>query len=339
MRIAIVNDSAMATEALTRVLAGAHQIAWVARTGAKAVECCAQDRPDLILMDLMMPELDGIDATRRIMAQTPCPILIVTATVGARAGKVFEALGAGAIDAISTPALDGNGAVAVLKKIDMIRRLVGNGNGRAREPIQRLPATRRERLLVLGASAGGPAALAVILAELPRDFPAGIVIIQHLDEEFAPLMANWLNAESGFPVRLAQEGDAPQPGVALMAATNNHLVFMNHRALGYSREPQTCSYRPSVDVFFESVVDHWKGEVVAVLLTGMGRDGARGLKALRRAGAVTIAQDRAGCVVYGMPAAAKSELRKSCHRSKSLGHRLTFASESVYRIRPISILQ
>src|ERR1700722_12374584 len=199
MKIAIVNDSPMAIEAISRVIRAApeHQITWITHDGAEAVQRCAQDKPDLILMDLRMPGLDGIEATRRIMAETPCPILVVTATVNARASQVFEALGAGAIDAISTPILGGEkaagGAAALLSKIDIIRRLSGYGNGRSfdRAPTAAQLAMRRDRLVVIGASAGGPAALARIFRELPPDFPAAIVIIQHVDEEFAPLMATW----------------------------------------------------------------------------------------------------------------------------------------------------
>ena len=311
MRIAIVNDSPMALEVMRRIVdtSGTHQVSWLARNGAEAVEKCARDRPDLILMDLIMPEMDGVDATRRIMAATPCAILIVTATVHARAPKVFEALGAGALDAVCTPVVGGDGAAggaaALCAKIDVMRRLIGTGSERLREPPQLSPpADRPEPLIVFGASAGGPAALAAILGELPRDFPAASVIVQHVDEEFAPLMASWLNDQSRLPVKLAQEGDQPRSGVVLMAATNDHLVFVNERTLGYTRHPQSHPYRPSVDVFFESVARHWPGKIIGVLLTGMGRDGARGLKALRDGGALTISQAREGCVVYGMPKAA-----------------------------------
>jgi two-component system, chemotaxis family, response regulator WspF len=312
MRIAIANDSALAVAAMSRVIADApaHELAWVARSGAEAVEQCAKDTPDLILMDLVMPGVDGIEATRQIMAETPCAILIVTATVGGNSGKVFQALGAGALDAISTPVLHsdgaGVGAAALLAKIDILERLMSNNRLRSRklvEPVRQGPP-RKDGLVAIGASAGGPAAVATILANLPPDFPAAIVIIQHVDEEFALLLANWLNEQSRLPVRIAKEGDRPQAGSALIAATNDHLVFVNARTLGYMSEPNSGSYRPSVDVFFHSLVRYWKGESVGVLLTGMGRDGAGGLKALRDAGALTIAQDRGSCVVYGMPKAA-----------------------------------
>jgi two-component system response regulator WspF len=159
-------------------------------------------------------------------------------------------------------------------------------------------------LVVIGASAGGPAALATILGALPPDFSAAIVVVQHIDSQFVSSMASWLAAKSRVRVRIALSNDQPQNGTALIAATDQHLVFVNSDTLGYTSEPQDCHYRPSIDVFFDSVARHWKGKTVAVLLTGMGRDGAKSLKILRDVGALTIAQDSKSCVVYGMPKAA-----------------------------------
>jgi two-component system response regulator WspF len=150
----------------------------------------------------------------------------------------------------------------------------------------------------------GPAALATILSALPRDFPAAIMIIQHVDAQFVPSMAIWLNETSGVSVRVARDGDQPQVNAALIAGTNDHLLFTNSRSLGYTPEPRDCFYRPSIDVFFQSVVRHWTGKAAGVLLTGMGRDGAKGLRAMRDSGSLTIAQDAASSVVYGMPKAA-----------------------------------
>jgi len=307
VRIAIVNDSLIAVEAMRRVVETMpqHRIAWLARDGAEAVAACERDRPDLILMDLIMPRVDGVEATRRIMEETPCAILVVTASVNGRAGKVFEALGAGAIDAVATPTLGSpSGANALLSKLEMVHRLVGEAHNHRKKIPLKGPEGANNRLVVIGASAGGPAAIATILASLPHDFPAPIVIVQHVDAQFASGMASWLNAQSPLPVRIACEGDRPQPGEVLLAGRDEHLVFTNSGTLGYKTEPSDCSSRPSVDVFFKSVIGHWKGEVTAVLLTGMGRDGAKGLKALRNDGAFTIAQDRATSVVYGMPKAA-----------------------------------
>lgn len=314
MRIGIVNDMFMAVEAMRRVLTGAggHQIAWIARDGLEAVERCASDHPDLILMDLIMPRMDGVEATRRIMAETPCAIVVVTASVNDNAAQVFEAMGAGALDAVNTPVLGDpghlEGAQALLKKIETIRKLiapagaVGGDSGRSAGLPPR-PA-RQDRLVAIGASAGGPSALVKLLAGLPAEFPAAIVVVQHVDEHFAASLADWLREHTPMRVRLAEEGDQLTSGTVYLAARENHLVLAGPTHLGYTRLPIESSYRPSVDVFFGSVLDHWRGQVVGVLLTGMGRDGAEGLKALREHGHHTIAQDRATSAVYGMPKAA-----------------------------------
>jgi two-component system response regulator WspF len=160
------------------------------------------------------------------------------------------------------------------------------------------------KLVAIGASAGGPAALETVLSGLPRDFDAAIVLIQHLDQQMAAGMAEWLNRSSALPVRVAAEGDRLTPGLVWLAGTNDHLVLKAADRLGYTREPCDYVYRPSVDAFFKSVNRFWRGIAVGVVLTGMGRDGARGLKDMRDSGCHTIAQDQNSCAVYGMPKAA-----------------------------------
>jgi chemotaxis response regulator CheB len=308
MKIGIVNDMPMAAEALRRALASTpkHQVAWLARNGREAVDLCTRHPPDLVLMDLIMPEMDGVEATRRIMAECPCPILVVTASVGANTFRVYEAMGYGALDAVDTPVLGTAENKALLAKIDIVGRLIADD----RKSIAPAPAVPRPgtgaagRLLVIGASAGGPAALAQLLSGLPRNFPAATVIVQHVDEQFATGMADWLAQQSGLVVRPAKEGDSPVAGTVLLAATNDHIVLKAPTRLGYVADPIDYAYRPSVDVFFHSICRFWPGEAVGVLLTGMGRDGAVGLKALRDKGFPTIAQDKATSAVYGMPKAA-----------------------------------
>ena len=313
MRIAIVNDVVMAVEAMRRVVTGArgHQLAWIARDGAEAVERCAGDTPDLILMDLIMPKLDGVEATRQIMARTPCAIVVVTANVSSASSKVFEALGAGALDAVNTPVLESpgtpDGASALLAKIETIRKLIGGGARKQFTTISPAarPAVHSQGCLVaIGASAGGPAALAKVLGDLPAQLPASVVIVQHVDLQFAQGLADWLGYQTHLEVRLAREGDCPQPGTALLAGGEDHLVFASPTRLTYIRDPVDYSYRPSVDVFFKSANRFWPGEIIGVVLTGMGRDGAEGLLALRESGYQTIAQDQASSAVYGMPKAA-----------------------------------
>ena len=313
MRIGIINDVATVGEFLRRVVCvdPANHVMWTALSGIEAVERCAKDTPDLVLLDLVMPGMDGVETTRRIMASTPCAILIVTGSVVVNANRVFEAMGHGALDAVDTPLL-GNGrieAVAgpLLAKIAEIGRLVGDKRGRRGMPAPGDRASqpqRHDRLIAIGASAGGPSVLATLLRDLPKDFPAAIVIVQHVDAQFAAGMATWLNQSTALPVRVAEEGDRPMIGEVLLAATADHLTLKTADRVGYTADPIDYVYRPSVDVFFQSAWRLWPGDIVGVLLTGMGRDGALGLKALRDHGHHTIAQDQATSAVYGMPKAA-----------------------------------
>lgn len=314
MRIGIVNDMALAREALRRVVLTVpeHQIAWLAEAGVEAIERTRTDTPDLILMDLIMPGIDGAETTRRIMTETPCPILVVTASVDTNMGKVYEAMGHGALDAVDTPTLGQRGEVAgaapLLEKIATIGKLIGKVPFRTvtpKAPPSRPPAFGPGELMVaIGSSTGGPNALAEILAAFPKGWTIPVVVIQHVDLAFAPGLAHWLSERSALEVKIAREGQRVEPGTVLLAATNDHLELDRDRCLRYVREPLGQSYRPSVDVFFASLLAHWPDGGVAALLTGMGRDGATGMLALKRAGWHTIAQDEPTSVVWGMPKAA-----------------------------------
>ena len=316
MRIGIVNDALLAREALRRAVVSVprHQVAWLARDGAEAVEMAQADRPDLILMDLIMPVVDGVEATRRIMANSPCPIVVVTSSVRAHLGRVYEAMGLGALDAVDTPELGPSGDMAgarmLLDKIETVAKLIGRAprpviaTDDLPPPIPRTSVAPSWPMVAIGCSTGGPAALAEILGGLPNAPDAAIVIVQHLDIAFFPGLADWLGARIGRKVNLIEPGDRPLPGKIYLAATNDHLILDDSRRLRYVTEPISMPFRPSVDVFFESIARHWSEPGAAALLTGMQRDGAAGLLTLRRAGWLTIAQDQATSVVWGMPKAA-----------------------------------
>lgn len=336
MRIGIANDSLLAAEALRRTIvqASKHEVVWIAQDGAEAVARCERDRPDLVLMDLFMPRLDGVEATRQIMAKSPCAIVIATAQVDDHTGKVFEAMGAGALDAVSVPVFTADqkleGARELMAKIETINKLVSPLKQPKRlatttpgKPIP-LPVTRAENLVVIGSSAGGPSALTTILAGLPVDFPASVVIVQHVDKQFAQGLTTWFATHTRLQVRVAAEGDRLEPGQVYLAGRDRHLVMFSPTQLGYSSQPTNSSYCPSVDVFFRSVAKQWRGQAIGILLTGMGRDGAEGLKALRDAGHHTIAQDKITSAVYGMPkAAAELDAAKEILALDKIAARLT----------------
>jgi two-component system response regulator WspF len=319
VRIAVVNDLRLAREVLQRVVASDPQdaVAWTASEGEEAVARCREDRPDLVLMDLVMPGVDGVEATRRIMRETPCPILVVTATVEGYASKVFHALGAGAVDAVKCPTLgpDGRvqGAEPLLRKIRALRILAQPAPpaSRAAERVDAArPAPRsgdHPPLVLLGASTGGPQAVVEVFRGLSPGFLPAVLLVQHIDVEFAAGFVAWLAAETQRDVEAAAAGAAPSEGRVLVATSSDHLVMRADGTLGYEAEPRDLPYRPSVDVLFESVARAWPAPGVAAVLTGMGRDGARGLRALRQAGWATLAQDAATCVVWGMPRACQEE--------------------------------
>jgi two-component system response regulator WspF len=309
MRIGIVNARPDAADLLRRavLLAPGHRVIWTAASGADAIERCAQEVPDLVLVDLSAGAFDGVEATRQITAQTSCPVMVVTDSVQANAGRVFEAISQGALDATDMPVdADNVGTAAtLLAKISTIARLLGEQQPRhASVPLPAPNGPRAPALVAIGASAGGPPALAALLRGLPKDFPAAVVIVQHVDAQFALGMAAWLGEQTALPVRTAANGDRLTAGTVLLAGRNDHLVLTSPERIGYTREPSQSIYRPSIDVFFDSVLKHWQGEAVGVLLTGMGRDGAVGLKAMRTRGLYTIAQDEGTSAVYGMPKVA-----------------------------------
>ncbi len=306
MKIGIVNDRSAAECLMRAVLTGEHQVTWVATCPSELAERCGGTPPDLVLVNVHMSGLDGLEAARRIVKELASAVL-VTVAEQSDPGRVFEALGVGALDAVALPALAtsqlSDVAPPLLAKIGTISRLIGKTD-RVKRIADADAAPVAEQLIAIGASAGGPAALAVVLNHLPKDLPAGIVVVQHLGEDFTEGVAKWLDDSTDLEVRVAREDDRPAAGTVLVAGGNQHLVFKTGSRLGYTPDPLDRVYRPSIDVFFQSVCRLWRGSVVGVLLTGMGKDGAQGLKALRGSGHHTIAQDQATCAVYGMPKAA-----------------------------------
>ncbi|HEY4310573.1 MAG TPA: chemotaxis-specific protein-glutamate methyltransferase CheB [Pirellulales bacterium] len=320
MRIAIVNDLALAREVLRRAVLSVpgYSIAWVAENGADAVAQAARDVPDIVLMDLIMPVMDGVEATRQIMAGSPCPILLVTSSVTGNLNQVYAAMGHGGLDAVNTPVFGPGGEVREAEPmLARIAKLVRSKQissltpasadsavvaGGSRPP--QVDTGAVPPLVILGASTGGPEAVAQVLSALPADLPAAVVVVQHIGFDFAPGLAHWLATRTRMSVTVARAGEEPKVGTVALASTNDHLLLRSDKRFHYSSEPGAYPYRPSVDVFCQSAARHWTTPGVAALLTGMGSDGARGILLLKKAGWLTLAQDQGTSVVYGMPKAA-----------------------------------
>ncbi len=328
MQVGIVNDLRLITESLKRIVAATpgFEVAWTALDGESAIQKYRDQPVDIVLMDLIMPGLDGAQTTEAMMKIRPCVILVVTATIAGNRELVYAAMGKGALDAVNTPdASTPEGAAELRRKLTTVSRLVKNANASqqpgtlpvspfhrpAGNPIH-LAADAREghapALVGIGASTGGPQAIATILRALPENFNAAIVIVQHLDRQFIPGLQRWLQRESKLPIRLAMEDEPIHRAGVWLSDSENHLVVRSNASgtlrLHYTDEPVDAPNRPSVDVFMESLARLRGMHRCGVLLTGMGADGAMGLLALREAGAPTFAQDQASCVVYGMPGVA-----------------------------------
>lgn len=316
LRVLVAEDSSTVREHLCGVLAAQPDISVVgqASDGQTAIALCQSLRPDVVTMDMMMPGLDGLAATEAIMAHCPTPILIVSASANrGELLRTYEALAAGAVEVLEKP--DGGqpegdwerrlvALVRLVARIPVITHLRARLTTRPLQP-QARPADGgqpRRRLLALGASTGGPGALVELLRALPAPAPLPILVVMHINELFSAGFADWLDSQSPHPVAYARGGEPLDAlaGRVVLAPSGQHLLLQGGH-LRLSAAPPRHSCRPSVDLLYESLAAELGTGVAAALLTGMGRDGAQGLLAIRRAGGLTLAQDEASCVVYGMP--------------------------------------
>lgn len=309
LRVGIAVGPGPVQEALREVVEEdpGRELAWTAPGPTEAASWCSLDTPGLLLLGL---DERSVEATRRIMAISPTTILVVAAADSADTGRVFDVLASGARDVVEPPRRRSGGAlenVAPLRaKLALLARLAAPAGSALPERADRAEAAPAfAPLVAVGASTGGPGAVGSLLAALPTDLGAPVVVVQHLDDPFVRGLAEWLTSRAGRSVRTAVGGERPRPGDVLLAGTSAHLVVSENGSLAYTPEPRDCPYRPSVDAFFSSAARSWPGKGVAVLLTGMGRDGAEGLLACRTAGWHTIAQDEKTSVLYGMPRAAR----------------------------------
>ena len=327
LRVVVVEDSLTIRMHIVEVLSAAPNIQVVgdAADGKSAIELCQQLRPSVITMDMMLPVMTGVAATEYIMAYCPTPILIVSASTNrGELFRTYDALAAGAVDVLEKPRGDESDqtwddrliqAVRMVARIRVIThpraRLAYGGRAltalRTRPPPEKAPPiVRAPEVVGIGTSTGGPGALLTILANLPAGFPLPILVVQHISEPFGSAMAEWLDAQLNLEVRYAKHGELlPPPSECrvLMAPPGRHLELQEGR-LYLTHAPERHSCRPSVDVLFESLAREMPGKALGCLLTGMGRDGARGLLAMKQSGGVTLAQDETSSIVFGMPGEA-----------------------------------
>ncbi|WP_176062458.1 chemotaxis-specific protein-glutamate methyltransferase CheB [Anaeromyxobacter diazotrophicus] len=309
LRVVVADDSELVCEVLAHLLGGEHgfEVVATAHDGAAAAAAVEALRPDAVTMDLQMPGTDGFGGIARIMAATPTPILVLTGRPEEAVG--FRALALGALDLLEKPAAGGDLAAYGARLRSRLRLIAGvrvirhpRGLRGAAAVLPPRPAARCE-LVVVGASLGGPRALAALLQGLPPAFPLPVAVVQHIADGFAEGLAAWLAHEAGRPVRVARDGDALAPGVVLLAPSGHHLEVGPGR-VHLSGAPPIDTFRPSVEPLFRSAARAYGRSACGVILTGMGHDGAEALKELRAAGGITLAQDEATSVVFGMPRAA-----------------------------------
>lgn len=324
-RVLVVEDSLTVRKRLVEVLAADPELEVIAEAddGQAGAQLCERLRPDVITMDMMLPVMTGVDATEYIMAYCPTPILIVSASTNrGELFRTYDALAAGAVDVLDKPTGDEPdddwehrlvSAVKMVARIKVITHVRGRlSAGRRDGPVAGdatstarplATATNAPRALAIGVSTGGPGALVQLFQALPPDFPLPIVLVIHIGLAFAPALAEWLDGLSPLRVSAVRDGEPLPPtgqGRILMAAHDRH-VELRHGRLWLTDAPERHSCRPSVDVLFESFAKDLGNTSAACLLTGMGRDGAEGLLAVKRAGGRTIAQDESTSVVFGMP--------------------------------------
>jgi chemotaxis response regulator CheB len=314
MRVAVAHASAGVVDVIARIVDRERpwRIAWTTGDGQDAVTRCTRDPADVVLLGVTLGTIDGVEATRRIMHAAPCVILVITDRGVRDARRVFDALGAGAVDSVDAPWIDEDGRLAgaddIVRKIRTAARAAGLAPSKPARTVEPavVPARPHDvpQLVAIGASTGGPAAIATVIAAFPERFPAAVVVIQHVDAKFCSELAKWLGEQSRLPVRAACNGERLEEGSVMLAGRDDDLIVRPDLTLGYQKPGDGSFYHPSVDVFFASVARHWPKRGIAALLTGIGRDGAEGLLALRRKGWRTVAQDEATSIVYGMPKAA-----------------------------------
>lgn len=336
IRVLIAEDSPSTQRVLTTLLSDQEgiEIIGFANNGQEAVEKCRDLKPDLITMDIFMPKMDGLEATKQIMREYPTRIVLVSSIVDSRNLKnSFEAIRSGAVELIEKPhgVLRGNYSKVRRELVRVVRQLMDAHPDKLQEysdgesTRSSAPPTKEEKrsivrpkrkakqitvtisepeIICIGGSTGAPAVLRTLLSRLPRDYPIPIAIAQHISSGFIRGMTEWLDSESQIEVRVARSGDLFRPGLALVAPDHTHMQVQSAGTVHLATPRKKETYVPSIDLFFESIAEAYGSGGLGIILSGMGNDGCSGLKKMREKGAMTVAQSESSSVVYGMPMVA-----------------------------------
>jgi two-component system chemotaxis response regulator CheB len=317
IRVVVAEDSAAARQLLVAILGEAQgfEVADAVGDGEAALKAVLRHRPSVITMDLHMPGWDGAEASRRIMNVAPTPIVIVTASSNVDGRLTYDALAAGALSVVARPVSPNHPRYAQRRRalLDELRLMADVQVVRRYEPSRVVPPVPRisrraaagpTRVIAIATSTGGPAALMRLLRDLPPDLETPILVVQHLSIGFLDGLVRWLSMETGRLVQVARDGQLLARGEVLVAPDDRHLRIRPDGTIWLGSDPPIDGHRPSATALFESVAEAAGAAAVGVVLTGMGRDGAAGLRKLHDAGGPTLAQDAASSAVYGMPKAA-----------------------------------
>jgi two-component system chemotaxis response regulator CheB len=312
IRVLVADDSPTARQLLEALISAdpRMEVAGLARSGGEAVEMARKLRPDVAVLDIHMPGIDGVEATRQIMSETPIPVVIVSASVDVRDLTIaFEAERAGAVAAQPKPVGPGSEAfqrdaaqlvltIKLMAGLKVVRRVSPHG-GAAMRGIE----LDRMQLVAIVCSTGGPPALARIVAKLGREFPVPLVCVQHISHGWANGLVRWLAGMSTLAVKTAEDGEPLRPGTLYIAPDDRHLVVSGRDFVRLRADPPVGGFRPSGTPLLESVARSFGRDALGIMLTGMGDDGAAGMRALHAAGGFCVAQDNDSSVVWGMPGA------------------------------------
>jgi two-component system chemotaxis response regulator CheB len=321
IKVLIVDDSRVVQEYLQHILTSDPDIkvVGVATSGKQAITLAGEMKPDVITMDYHMPDMNGHEATRAIMETTPTPIVIVSGSLGTKeVSRSFSLIEAGALAVVLRPPGPNHPefgsalkeliqTIKLMSEVKVIRRFNNLQKVHVKATEVNIPSVRVKgdiKLIVIGASTGGPMAIQKILSGLPRDLPVPVIIVQHISHGFVKGFVDWLSTSSGIPVKVASDGEQLKAGIGYMAPDNYHVGVREGLVLFFSSLPPHNGLRPSVNFLFRSVAQVFERNAIGVLLSGMGKDGAEELKNMRDKGAITIIQDKESSAIFGMPGEA-----------------------------------